>query len=186
MQRLAGICLLSVLCGTVASSQTAPVPSQWSGTWTLSLQESRMPTGVLGETVVIASTPGHLKIRSNVVTSEQGSSREELDLGIDGKETVFPEGPKLSFKRSDDTTFDVIISVNNKKFGNHIEELHFVFSVDGNRLTETRTHTKRELVAEGADQAQGKVIRTSTSDLVFYKILFIPPAGPVFLRHIDE
>src|ERR1700693_5735182 len=133
MQRPAGICLLAVLCGSLASSQMAPVPPQWAGTWTLSLQESRMPAGVLGETVEITSRPGHLKIGSDVVTSERGSSREELDLDTDGKETVFPEGPRLSFKRSDDTTFDVIISVNNKKFGNHIERLHFVFSADGNR-----------------------------------------------------
>jgi hypothetical protein len=182
MQRLSGICLFAVLCGSVASSQTAAVPSQWSGTWTLSLQESRMPAGVLGETMVITSTAGHLKIGSDVVTSVRGSSREELNLDIDGKETVFPEGPRLSLKRSDDTTFDIIISVNNKKFGNHIEEVHFVFSADGNKLTETRTHTEREVVPEGVDQAQGKVLRTSTSDLVFYKILFIPPAGPVFLR----
>jgi hypothetical protein len=140
---------------------------------------------MLGETVVIASTPGHLKIGSDIVTSERGSSREELDLDIDGKETVFPEGPRLSFKRSDDTTFDVIISVNNKTFGNHLEKLHFTFSADGNRLTETKTHTEREVVSEGLDQSQGKVIRTSTSDLIFYKILFIPPAGPVFLRPIE-
>src|ERR1700693_4409983 len=101
MQRLTGICILSVLCGSIASSQMAPVPPQWTGIWTLSLQESRTPAGVLGETIVIASTPGHLKIGSDLVTSERGPSREELDLDIDGKETVFPEGTRLSFKRSE-------------------------------------------------------------------------------------
>lgn len=140
---------------------------------------------MLSETIVIASTPGHLKIGSDIVTSERGSSREELDLDIDGKETVFPEGPRLSLTRIDDTTFDVIISVNNKTFGNHIEELHFIFSHDGNKLTETKTHIEREAVPESLDQAQGKLIRTSTSDLVFYKILFIPPAGPVLLIPIE-
>jgi hypothetical protein len=81
-------------------------------------------------------------------------------------------------------TFDVILSVNNKAFGNHVENIRFALTADGNSLQETRTHTEREVVPEGSDPTTGKLIKTSSSDLVFDKILFIPPASPVVFKFI--
>jgi hypothetical protein len=192
MRRLARICILTIVCGSVVFGQAAAVPARWIGTWALSPPESELgqdwgPNAtIIGGTLEIAASSGRMKITGDAVTSERGSSQEEFDLNLDGSETVFLAGPRLSFKRIDDMTFDVIASVNNKKFGNHVGENHFVFSADGNMLTETKTHTEREVVPEGGDQTKGAVIRTSTSVLVFYKLLFIPPGGLVFLRYIRD
>jgi hypothetical protein len=181
MLRLSGTCVLSLACGSIAFCQVAATPATWIGTWSLSVPESDASNG---EFLEITSTSGHLKITSYTVPSQREPSREEFNLSLDGKETVFPEGPRLSFKRIDDLTFDVTVRVNNQRFGNHTEEIHFVVSPDGNTLTETKTHTERAVVPDGIDQLNGAVIKTSKSVLVFEKLLFIPPAGPVFLRYV--
>ena len=108
-----------------------------------------------------------MKIVRNTVTSELGSSQENFDLNLDGRETVLSGGLRLFFKRIDDMSFDVIVGVNNKRVGNHIEENHLVFAADGNRLTETKTHTEREVLAEDRDQAKAPLIRRSTSVFVY-------------------
>jgi len=162
--------------------QAGAVPAEWIGTWTLSLPESK--TGpiwgpgapessltVISQTLKIAAAAGHMKITDDTVIAGRGPSHGESDLDISRKETVIPGGATVSFKRFDDTAFDVILSVNNKQLGNHVGENHFVFSGDGNTLTETKTHTEREVVPEGIDQTKGAVIRTSTSVLVFHKNL---------------
>jgi hypothetical protein len=169
MHRLA---IFVILSGSVACGQIATLPASWNGTWALSPQDSYTPYGVTvtGGSLDIASTPGRIKLSSYIVTSEQESLQQELDLGLDGS------GRRVSFKRIDDTSFDIIVSVNNKKFGKHVEESHFVLSTDGEVLTETIREVNQET---------GAVINTS-SILVFYKLLFIPPAGPVFLRPAES
>jgi len=117
----------------------------------------------------IAATAGHLKISADTVTSKFGPSHDGYDLNLSGGETVIPEGPTISFQRIDDSSFDIIVSVNNKKFGNHVGENRFEFSADGKMLTETKTHTEREVVPEGTDQTKSTMIRISTSVLVFHR-----------------
>jgi hypothetical protein len=91
------------------------------------------------------------------------------DVDLERGESGTPGGPRISFKPIDDATFDIVVSMNDKRLGNHAGENRFVFSADGKMLTETKTHTEREVVPEGAEPATGAVIRTSTSVLVFYR-----------------
>jgi hypothetical protein len=175
-----GIRVLTAVVSSVALSQTAAVPAEWIGTWKLSLQESKfglvwgpgVPDGltVASQTLKIAAAAGRLRVAGDTVTSELGSLHEESDVNLDGKEAVLPPGLTISFRRIDDTAFDVILKVNNKDIGNHVGENRFVFSPDGKRLTETKTHTERAIVPEGADQTKSAVIKTSTTVLVFYKV----------------
>lgn len=161
MHRLA---IFGMLSGSLAFGQIATVPTGFEGTWALSPQDSNTSPRVkiVGGSLDIASVSDRIKITSQIVTSEHESLQQAFDLSLDGN------GQRASFKRIDDTAFDVIVSVNSKKLGKHVEESHFVLSTDGDVLTET--------ISE-ADP----VVRTSLI-LVFHKLLFIPPAGPVFLR----
>jgi hypothetical protein len=196
MKQRAAICtIVGILYGSLAFGQPATASPNWSGTWALSLPESELSgfwipgapehLTVISQNLEIAAAPGHLKIIGDIVTSELGASQQKFDLGLDGKETGLPGGLRLAFRRIDDRSFDVIAGVNSKRLGNHIEEMHFVFSADGDRVTETITRTEREVVPEDGDQGVGVVIGRSTSVLVFYK-LFIPRAGPVYFRRIQE
>ena len=178
MQRAAVIMFLAVLWGPAVFGQR--------GTWVLDLEQSDVPKGVRSGTLEIRATPGLIKVIIDTVTSQREPSQEEFDPTLNGKDTVYPDGHKVSFKRVDNRSFDIIASVNNKQSGNHVEENHFVFSPEGNRLTDTRTDTERETVPDGVDPTKGAVLRESTSVLVFYSLLFVPSAGPVFLRPIHE
>jgi hypothetical protein len=164
MHRLA---IFAILCGPFAFGQIATAPSSLDGTWALSPQDSHTPPGlkITSGTLDIASAAGRITITS-IVTSEHESFQQEFDLSLDGS------GRRVSFKRIDDTSFDVIVRVNNKTFGKYVEESHFVLSTNGDILTETISEVDPEI---------GTVLRTP-STLVFYNLLFIPPAGPVFLR----
>jgi hypothetical protein len=177
MRPLARVCLLTVVGSSVVLGQLDSVPAKWIGTWTLSLPESKLgqlwgpgvPEGGLtftGQTLKLAVTVGHLRIAGDTVTAELGSLHEESDVNLDG-ETVIAPGARISFRRVNSSTFDLIV----KDIGNHVGENRFVFSADGKTLTETKTHTEREVVAEGSDQTRSPVIRTSTTVLVFHKLL---------------
>jgi hypothetical protein len=159
--------------------QAASVPAPWIGTWTLSTRESKFgvawgpgaPDGltVTGQTLKITATASHMKVAGDTVTAERGSLHEESDLNLDGTETILAPGLTVAFRRIDDTSFDIIRRMNKQKLGNHIGKNHFVFSADGKILTETKTHTEREVVSQGMDQTKSAVIRTSTIVLVFHK-----------------
>jgi hypothetical protein len=180
MKRLIGICFLAVVGNAVSLGQQAGVPTKWVGTWVLSLPESKLdkifgpgvPAGgltVTGQTIRIEGSGSHMKVAGETVLAGIGPVREEFDLDLDHAETMGPGGTRISFKRTDDSTFDIILSVNNQQLGNNVGENHFVFSGDGETLTETKIHTEREVVPEGTDQTKGKVRRTSTTVLVFHK-----------------
>jgi hypothetical protein len=109
-----------------------------------------------GDNLDIAATSNCLLITVN--------SQAKLVLNLDGSETKSTEGPSLSFHRFDDRTFDVTLHVNNKASGNQVENIRYVLSADGNSLRETRPGTSR----------------------LFQKLLFIPPAGRVFLLPIER
>jgi hypothetical protein len=144
MKRLAAICLLAASNGTFG--QPAPIPAAWIGAWAASD----------GENLDISATLNRLVIVVN--------SQTELALNLDGSETVSPEGPRLSFHRIDDRTFDLTLSVNEYALGKQVENIRFALSTDGNSLRETQNRTSR----------------------VFQKLLFIPPAGRTLSRPIDQ
>jgi hypothetical protein len=168
---------LSVFASFAALGQT--VPADWIGVWTMSPQESKigaifgpgLPNGltVTGQTLKIAAAAGHLKIASDTATSEFGSIHDELEVSLDGKESILFPGVTISFKRLDNAAFDLILKMNNKD-GNQAGENRFVFSPDGKLLTETKTHIERETVPKGTDPAKGAEIRSSSSVLVFHPV----------------
>jgi hypothetical protein len=181
MRTLLGICFLTVVGSSVVLGQSGFVPAKWLGTWALSLSESKLgqlwgpgvPEGGLtfsGQTLKLAVTPGRLKVVGETFTAEFGSLHDESDVNLDGTETVIAPGARISFVRIDDTTFDLIVKMNNQDVGNHVGENRFVFSADGKTLTETKVHTEREVVAERTDQTKGAIIRASTTVFVFHRI----------------
>lgn len=194
MRRLSAASMLTALCGSIVFGQAVAIPARWSGTWALRLPESEMdhlwipgaPNGltIVSQSLGIATTSGRIKLTSDTVTSEMGPSNNRFDINLDGKETVSADGLRVSVKRIDDRSFDIIVRVNNERLGNHVEESHFVVSADGNKLTETKTDIQRDVVRSGGDQTQGAVMRNSTAVLVFYKI-FVPKAGPTYLKNIQ-
>jgi hypothetical protein len=144
VHRVTAICLLAA--ASAAFGQVTPVPATWVGSWAASD----------GESLDIAATSSRLQIIIN--------SQAKLVVNLDGSETISPEGPRLSFHRSDDWTFEVTLRMNDKTLGSQVENVRFVLSADGNSLREIRPRASR----------------------VFQKLLFIPPAGPVFLRPIER
>ena len=180
MKLLVGICVLATACSSVVPGQETSVPARWLGTWTLNLQESKIgpiwgpgvpESGltVIGQTAKIEVIAGRIKVTGDTVLSQLGATHEAYDVDLDRGESVIPGGSKISFKRIDDATFDIVVSVNNKALGNHVGENRFVFSADGKTLTETKTHTEREVAPDGSDPTKSAVIRSSTSVLVFHR-----------------
>jgi hypothetical protein len=130
---------------------------------------------IKGQTFEITAANNGVKVIGDTVTAELGALHEVFDLNLNTGEIAAPPVPGLSikFKRIDDMAFDIVLSVNSTDFGNHVGVNHFVFSADGKTLTETKTHTQRELTPPGEDQSEGAVIKTATSILVFHR----PPAA---------
>lgn len=195
MRRLAGLCILVAVGGSVIFSQEETVPARWVGTWALSLQESDLgqywvpgaPKGmtVMSQSMQIAATSERIRITTNTLTSERGSSKEEFELSLDGRETVSPAGARLSFKRIDGRTFDIVVSANDNKLGSGVVEKHFVFS-GSNRLIATEARTGLDGAAGSGNQTKDPVVRTSTSVLVFYRMLLIPHvSGPWHFKDIQ-
>lgn len=163
----------------LALSQTAVLPAKWQATSVLDLQESKigqiwapgLPEGIklLGQTLKITVSGAKMKLAGDTVLSQIGSIHEDSELDPSSPEITMPVGAKQSFKQVDESSFEVVLSLNNKNLGNHVGENRFVFSSDGNKLTETKTHIEREIAGEGGDPATSPVLRTSTSVLVFHR-----------------
>ena len=164
-----------------AFSQAATVPSKWIRAWTLDLKESTigpiwgsgLPEGVtpVSQTLKIEETSGKMKLSADTVLTGFQPVHDESRISLDGKEMGVGNGGSVSSRKIDDSTFDVVVKVNGKDTGNHVGENRFVFSPDGRTLIETKTHTEREVVPDGADQTKSLLIKTSTSVLVFNKAL---------------
>ena len=181
MKYFAGVCALTVVCSFVALGQPAAVPPKWVGAWTLDVPKSTFgrilvpgaPVGftIDSQTLNIKQSTREIRISGETVFADSTGSHSGHDdnsLSIDGRETVV--GPiSLSFRRIDDSTFDIVskINISNRNLG---EVSRFSVSPDGRTLTETKTQTEREVVPEGVDKTTGAVIRTSTAVLVFNKI----------------
>jgi hypothetical protein len=169
-----------MILGVAALGQKADIP-KWVGTWELHVQESSfgkilfpgapVDFTLLSQRTRLEQGNDRLKISSdNVYSDANGPHKvhEESSLSLDGQETVIGPGT-LSFRRMDDSTFDLISRLNTKN-ANVGEVSHFAVSSDGQTLTETKTQTKREPVPEDAEQNSGAVIETSISVLVFRKL----------------
>jgi hypothetical protein len=167
-------------CSSVVLGQTAGVPTKWVGIWALNVQKSTLGTILMpgapvgfkvgGQVLRIKQTTRGIRLTGETVFSDSNgshSSHDDNSLSLDGRETVGPGS--LSFRRIDDSTFDIVSKVNIS--GRNLGEVsRFSFSFDGRTLTETKTQTVREVVPEGVDKSTGAVIRTSTSVLVFNRI----------------
>lgn len=141
--------------------------SSWIGTWTLDLPKSSFGKilvpgvpdfAILSEKVKITLTSQEIAFEADIVTSLTSQpSREDQRLSIDGREAALAPGITLSFRRIDDSSFDVIgkVTTGNTRIG---EVSHFAFSPDGLTLTETKTQTETE-----------PEVRTSVSVLIFDK-----------------
>jgi hypothetical protein len=125
---------------------------------------------LLSQRTRLEQATDRLKMSADVVYSDANGAHkvhEESSLGLDGQETVIGPG-SLSFRRIDDSTFDIIsrLTAKNTNVG---EVSHFAVSSDGQTLTETKTQTKREAVPQDAEKNSGAV-ETSISVLVFRKL----------------
>jgi hypothetical protein len=141
--------------------------SGWIGTWTLDVPKSSFGKilvpgvpdfAILREKVKITLTSQEIAFEADIVTSLTSQpSREDKRLSIDGREAALAPGITLSFRRIDDSSFDVIgkIARGNTRIG---EVSHFAFSPDGLTLTETKTQTETEPES-----------KTSVSVLIFNK-----------------
>ena len=161
-------------------AQKADIP-KWVGTWELDVQESSfgkilfpgapVDFTFLSQRAKLEQATDRLRISADIVYSDATGTHkvhEESDVSLDGQETVIGPGA-LSFRRIDDSTFDIISRMNtrNTSVG---QVSHFAVSSDGQMLTETKTQTEREAVPEDAKKNSGAVIRTSISVLVFRKL----------------
>jgi len=180
VSRFAGVCALAVIISVAVLGQKADIP-KWVGTWELDVQESSFgkilfpgaPVDFtpLSQRAKLEQATDKLKMSADIVYSDASGThkvQEETSFSLDGQETVVGPG-SLSFRRMDDSTFDIISRLNTKNT-NVGEVSHFAVSSDGQTLTETKTQTEREAVPEDAEKNSGAVIRTSISVLVFRKL----------------
>jgi hypothetical protein len=158
--------ILTGVCGLAA--QTPIRPSNWVGTWTLDARKSSFGKilvpgvpddfAILGENVRITLTSQEIGFEADIITSPNNqTSHEDQRLSLDGREAAPAPGITLSFRRIDDSTFDVVgnVKTGNTRIG---EVSRFTFSPDGLTLTETKTQTETEPQS-----------RTSVSVLIFNK-----------------
>jgi hypothetical protein len=162
--------------------QTDVVPAKWIGKWALDVEKSTFeapllpggtgPLRIVSQTLRIDETridekERNISLSGDTVYSDNTgphSSHDDTSLSFDGAPTL--RGPiSLTFKRINDSSFDIVsqLIIRGRNLG---EVSHFVISLDGGTLTETKTQTERE----GTDSNATRAIKTSTSVLVFRKL----------------
>jgi hypothetical protein len=157
----------SLIMATVCSVPAQPPvkPSRWVGIWTLDVPKSSfgkilVPAvpdfAILSEKVKITLTSQEIWFEADIITSLNNQpSHEDQRLSLDGREAALAPDITLSFRRIDDSSFDVIGKVTTGD--TRIAEIsHFAFPADGLTLTETKTQTETE-----------PEVRTSVSVLIF-------------------
>jgi hypothetical protein len=168
-------CLLCLLVTTIECG-FAQDPTDWLGTWKLDLERSKQDFVALGPGVTVVSqtikfelVDRKMKMTGNTNLSDGRTSNEEaLLLSLDGSGTTVSSG-RISFRRMSDTSFDITVQINTNGM-NATGLNHFVISLDGKILTETKTQILREPVSEGVEPTKGKVLKSSTSVLVFNRV----------------
>jgi len=151
---------------------------KWLGTWSLNLEKSNLQdmlalgpgTTVTAQTLTIEEAAGKLKLKGSTILSNGRPSPDEINvLDLEGKVTTVSPGITVSFKRISEVSFDILVQVNTGTI-NASGLNRFVISLDGKTLTESKTQVSREVVPEGADPTQGRVLKSSTSVFVFDKL----------------
>jgi hypothetical protein len=143
-----------VIISVAVLGQKADIP-KWAGTWELDVQESSfgkilfpgapVDFTLLSQRAELEQATDKLKMSADIVYSDASGSHkvhEETSFSLDGQETVVRPG-SLSFRRIDDSTFDIISRLNTKDT-NVGEVSHFAGSSDGQTLTETKTQTEEK------------------------------------------
>lgn len=167
----------AIIGASTLLGQADAVPAKWIGKWALDVEKSTFeapllaggpgPLTILSQTLRIDQTERNIRLSGDTLYSDNSgphSSHDDTSVSLDGTPTV--RGPiSLSFRRINDLTFDIVsqLSIRGRNLG---EVSHFAISSDGGTLTETKTQTERE----GADSSATRVIRASTSVLVFRKL----------------
>ena len=152
-------------------------PAKWVGTWVLEVEKSTFEAPLLpgrpgelkivNQTLRIQQTERNIRLSGDTTYSDNSgshSSHDDTSVRLDGEPTIL--GPiSLSFSRSSGSTFDIVSRLSIA--GRNLEEVsHFAISSDGGTLTETKAQTERE----GTGNNTTRVIRTSTTVLVFRKL----------------
>ena len=94
MRRLTRIGLFTVVGSAIVLGESARVPANWIGEWTLSVAESKVNKisgegvplvglAVTGETLKIAVATGHMIVTTDMVVSKLGPARDEMDVDLD-------------------------------------------------------------------------------------------------------
>jgi len=167
----------AIIGASTLLGQADAVPAKWIGKWALDVEKSTFeapllaggpgPLTILSQTLRIDQTERNIRLSGDTLYSDNSgphSSHDDTSVSLDGTPTV--RGPiSLSFRRINDLTFDIVsqLSIRGRNLG---EVSHFAISSGGGTLTETKTQTERE----GADSNATRVIRASTSVLVFRKL----------------
>jgi len=165
------LCLLV----TIVQCGFAQHPPDWIGTWKLDLERSKQAFLALGPGVTVVSqtiefelVDRKIKMTGATHLSDGRTSNDEDLLLSDGSDTIVSSGV-ISFRRISDTAFDITVQINANGM-NATGLNHFVISLDGKILTETKTQILREPVPQGVDPTRGKALKSSTSVLVYNRI----------------
>lgn len=141
MKHVAGICVLIVLGSSAFFGQTTTLPANWIGTWKLDVRKSSFgaslapgaPAGltIVSQTLRIEQIAREIRLSGDTVFSDSTGTRSSHDdnrLSLDGKETL-AGAISFSFRRIDDSTFDIIskVHINDR---NLTEESRFLFSFE--------------------------------------------------------
>jgi hypothetical protein len=176
-KQLVAILPLAIVGASTLLGQADVVPAKWIGKWALDVEKSTFeapllpggpgPLSIVSQTLRIDETERNIRLSGDTLYSDNSGphlSHDDTSVSFDGTPTA--RGPiSLSFRRINDSSFDIVsqLIIRGRNLG---EVSHFVVSSDGGTLTETKTQTERE----GADSNTTRVIRTSTSVLVFRKL----------------
>ncbi len=119
-----------ILAGVCALPGQPPVKaSRWIGTWTLDVPKSSFGKilvpgvpdfAILSEKVKITLTSQEIGFEADIVTSLNNQPSHEVQrLSLDGTEAALAPGITLSFRRIDDSSFDVIgkVTTGNTRIG---------------------------------------------------------------------
>jgi hypothetical protein len=125
VSRFAGVCAVTVIISVAVLGQKADIP-KWVGTWELNVQESSfgkilfpgapVDFTLLSQRAKLEQATDKLKMSADIVYSDASGTHkahEETSFSLDGQETVVGPG-SLSFRRIDDSTFDIISRLNTR------------------------------------------------------------------------
>jgi hypothetical protein len=123
---------------------------------------------ITDQTLTLSANQTELIVTGDTTLQDGRHVAETSRVRLDGKETVIATGINASFKRTDETSFEITITANTAA-GKGVGVNQFAFSPDGKILTETKTQTLKAAIPEGSDPEKAPVLKTTRSVLIFEK-----------------